>query len=133
MKLVILTPRKKFFEGEIDLLNIVTLAGEIGILPGHYPLISVVKTGSIHMKIGDKVHFFATSGGVISVEKDRTVLLLEAIERPEDIDIKRAEEAKKRAEELLKQQSGEVDVLRAQAALSRALNRIEVYQKYRDS
>jgi len=132
IRLTILTPRKKFFEGEVSLITLRTIAGEIGILPDHYPLISVVKTGSLHIKIGDKVHYFATSGGVISVEKGKLVLLLETIERPEDIDIKRAEEAKKRAEALLKQQSGEIDVLRAQAALSRALNRIEVYNKYKD-
>ncbi len=133
MKLLILTPKKKFFEGEAALLNVVTLAGEIGILPEHYPLISVVKTGSLHIKINEKLHYFATSGGVVSVESDRVVLLLETIERPEDIDIARAEEAKKRAEERLKAQSGETDVVRAQAALARALNRIEVYQKYKDT
>ncbi len=130
-KLVILTPRKKFFEGEVGLVNVTTLAGEIGILPAHHPLISVIKTGTLHVQIGDKTHYFATSGGVVSVEHDRLVLLLETIERPEDIDIKRAEEAKKRAEALLKSQSGEIDVLRAQTALARALNRIEVYTKYK--
>lgn len=131
MKLIILTPRKKFFEGEVTLVNLVTIAGEIGILPAHHPLISVIKTGILHIIIGDKTHYFATSGGVVSVDHDKLVLLLETIERPEDIDIKRAEEAKKRAEALLKSQSGEVDVRRAEAALSRALNRIEAYQKYK--
>jgi len=131
MKLVILTPRKKFFEGEVALVNLVTIAGEIGILPAHHPLISVIKTGILHIIIGDKTHYFATSGGVVSVDHDKLVLLLETIERPEDIDIKRAEEAKIRAEALLKSQSGEVDVRRAEAALSRALNRIEAYQKYK--
>jgi len=133
IRLVILTPRKKFFEGEVAMVTIKTLAGEIGILPEHYPLISVVKTGSLHIKIKDKVHYFATSGGVISVESGKLVLLLESIERPEDIDIQRAEDARERAEALLKEQSGEIDILRAQAALSRALNRIEVYNKYKDS
>ncbi|HOJ45287.1 MAG TPA: ATP synthase F1 subunit epsilon [Bacilli bacterium] len=131
MKLVILTPRKKFYEGDVALVNLVTIAGEIGILPEHHPLISVIKTGILHIIIGDKTHYFATSGGVVSIDHDKLVLLLETIERPEDIDIKRAEEAKKRAEALLKSQSGEVDVRRAEAALSRALNRIEVYQKYK--
>ena len=133
MKLVILTPRKKFYEGDVALVNLVTIAGEIGILPEHHPLISVIKTGILHIIIGDKTHYFATSGGVVSIDHDKLVLLLETIERPEDIDIKRAEEAKKRAEALLKSQSGEVDVRRAEAALSRALNRIEVYQKYKQA
>lgn len=133
MKLVILTPRKKFFEGEVSLVNLVTIAGEIGILPSHHPLISVIKTGILHIGIIDKIHYFATSGGVVSIDKDKVVLLLETIERPEEIDIARAEEARLRAEALLKSQSGEVDVRRAEAALARALNRIEVYQKYKQS
>ena len=133
MKLVILTPRKKFFEGEVSLVNLVTIAGEIGILPSHHPLISVIKTGILHIGINDKIHYFATSGGVVSIDKNKLVLLLETIERPEEIDIARAEEARLRAEALLKSQSGEVDVRRAEAALARALNRIEVYQKYKQS
>ena len=132
-KLVILTPRKKFFEGEVSLLNIITLAGETGILANHYPLISVIKTGALHFKVDQENRYFATSGGVISVQKDQTVLLLETIERPEDIDITRAQLAKQRAENLLKDLSGETDILRAEAALSRALNRIDVYHKYRAS
>ncbi len=133
MKLIIFTPRKKFFEGEVSLVNLKTIAGQIGILPRHHPLITVIKTGILHIQIGDKLHYFASSGGVASMEEEQLVLLLESIERPEDIDIKRAIEAQKRAEALLKSQSGEVDVRRAEAALARALNRIEVYEKYKTS
>jgi F-type H+-transporting ATPase subunit epsilon len=130
--LTILTPRKKFFSGKVSLLNVVTIDGEIGVMANHHPLVAVIKTGPMHIIIDDKKQYYATSGGILSVKRDEVSLLLETIEKPEDIDIERAKKAKERAESALGEHRGEVEILRAQAALLRALTRIDVYDKYRN-
>lgn len=131
LHLVILTPRTKTFEGDVELLSVPTKAGNIGILADHYPLIATIPTGVFHYVVGNVTTVFAISGGVVSVQKDKTLLLAEAMERPEDIDIERAKQAKVRAESLLASKNPEIDIERAQAALMRALNRIKTYENYR--
>jgi F-type H+-transporting ATPase subunit epsilon len=128
--LLIITPQKKVYDQQVRLLNVTTTAGQIGILAKHTPLISIVKTGPLHIVVDQKTIYFATSGGVISVQRERTVLLLDAIERAEDIDVNRAKDAMKRAEERLKAKIDKVDEARAKAALSRALNRIQVAELF---
>lgn len=130
--LVIVTPKKKYFEGPVDLLNLVTAKGQIGILARHQPLVTIVTIGPIHIKVGSKTSYFAVSNGVLSVQKDRTVLLVDAIERPGEIDLARAKAAKERALKRLELKAQELDVARAKAALARALNRIEIYEKHQD-
>jgi F-type H+-transporting ATPase subunit epsilon len=128
--LLIMTPKKKVFEGPITLLSVMTLAGQIGILAHHQPLLSIVKTGPLHIIDNNKTTYYATSGGVLTVKKDQTILLLDAIERADTIDIQRAKEALKRAEERLKSRSDKIDEMRAKTAIDRALNRIAVYEKF---
>jgi F-type H+-transporting ATPase subunit epsilon len=131
LNLLIITPRQKVFTGTVTLLSVVTTAGQIGVLANHTPLISIVKTGPLHLIIEGKTTYYATSGGVISVQKDETILLLDAIEKAEEIDITRAKDALRRAEERLKEANDKIDEARAQAALSRALNRIQVAEEHR--
>jgi F-type H+-transporting ATPase subunit epsilon len=128
--LLIMTPKKKVFEGAITLLNVMTLDGQLGILAKHQPLLSIVKTGPLHIIENNKVTYYATSGGVLTVKKDQTILLLDAIERADVIDINRAKDALKRAEDRLKSRSEKIDEMRAKAAIDRALNRIAVYEKF---
>jgi F-type H+-transporting ATPase subunit epsilon len=128
--LLIITPRKKVFEDHVDLLSVVTTAGQLGILANHTPLLTIMKTGPMHIKTNKKTIYYAVSGGVLSVQKNQTILLVDAIEQAEEIDITRAKEAMKRAEERLSDKNEKIDHARANTALTRALNRIQVAENY---
>lgn len=128
--LVILSPSSKFFEGDVDMVTVPTKLGPIGILPEHYPIISLLISGAMHIQNGSVIQYFAVSGGLISVNKEKTLILAEAIERPEDIDVARARAAKERAEALLASKDPNIDLVRAQAALQRAINRIRVAEEH---
>ncbi len=123
---LIITPKRKVFDGNVELLSVMTTAGQLGILAQHTPLLTILKTGPMHMLVDKKTTFFAVSGGVLSVQKNQTILLVDAIERADEIDVMRAKEAMKRAEERLKEKTEKIDEARAKAALARALNRIQV-------
>jgi F-type H+-transporting ATPase subunit epsilon len=123
---LIITPKRKVFDGQVELLSVMTTAGQLGILANHTPLLTILKTGPMHLIVDKKTIYFAVSGGVLSVQKNQTILLVDAIERADEIDVARAKEAMKRAEERLKEKTEKIDEARAKAALARALNRIQV-------
>ena len=129
LKVNILTPTKKVFEGEVDILNVPTPNGYLGILPHHYPLLSMISIGRLYYRKKKDLVEYAISGGVLTVEKDVVYILAEAIERKDEIDVIRAAQAKKRAEERLSHKDEKLDVARAEAALARALTRLEVAEK----
>lgn len=131
--LLIITPKQKVFDGNIELLNVVTSAGQLGILAKHTPLLSVVKTSELHLVDGKQTFYYATSGGVLSVRRDKVVLLLDTIERADQIDLQRAKDALKRAELRLKEKSEKLDETRAKSAIARALIRIQVKEKNPDN
>jgi len=128
--LLIITPRRKVFDDSVELLSVVTTAGQLGILANHTPLLTIMKTGPMHIKTNKKTIYYAVSGGVLSVQKNQTILLVDAIEQAEDIDINRAKEALKRAEDRLNEKNEKIDNVRAKTALSRALNRIQIAEDY---
>lgn len=129
--LEIVTPYKRYFSGEVEYLSLTSSKGVLGILPNHIPLICDVLICEISLKINGKVEFYSTSGGILNIKKEKTTLLLESIENKNEIDIVRAQEAKKRADERLERAKSDakIDIARAESALSRALNRIKVYSK----
>ena len=114
-KLKIITPQGIYQEVEIDQINLDTTAGQIGILAHHIPLASGVKVSQMNYIIDGKRTYFSVAAGFIYVNESQ-----------EEIDLERAQEAKRRAEERLKIQNNEIDMLRAQAALQRAITRIHV-------
>lgn len=128
--LKIISAKASIFVGQVTLLNIVTIAGQVGILANHTPLLSIVKTGEMHIIEKGKTIYYAVSGGVLSVRRDGVILLVEAIEKADDIDINRAKDSLKRAQERLNSKAEKVDEIRAKTALSRAMNRIDVFEKY---
>ena len=125
-KLKIITPQGIYQEVEIDQINLDTTAGQIGILAHHIPLASGVKVSQMNYIIDGKRTYFSVAGGFIYVNETETTLIANAIESQEEIDLERAQEAKRRAEERLKIQKDEIDMLIAQAALQRAITRIHV-------
>jgi len=124
LKLTIITPEKEFYSGEV--LDLVTENenGKIGFLPEHIAMVTVLKPSvtTFTQKDGKKLKAF-TSSGILSIKNDEINLMCDASEWPEDIDIKRAEEAGKRAQMRLKENTG-VNMNRTEIALMRSLMRI---------
>ena len=105
--------------------------GSFQILKNHAPLISTFDVGVITVKSGNEPLYFSTSGGTVEVNNNKVLVLADSIETIDQIDLDRAEEAKERAEKHLKRKKEEnVNEERAAAALRRAINRINVKEKY---
>ncbi|QIB27650.1 F0F1 ATP synthase subunit epsilon [Caloranaerobacter azorensis] len=127
--LEIVTPDRKFFEDEVEMVIVRGIEGDIGILKNHTPMVTPLSIGKIRIKKDGEIKEAAIAGGYIEITKDKTTVITDAAEWPEEIDVRRAEEAKKRAEQRLKSGKGEIDVVRAQIALKKALNRLELAKK----
>lgn len=125
-KLKIVTPKGIYKEADIEMLNLKTTAGQIGILANHIPLASAIEISEMNYIENSERKKFAISGGFVYVSEDETTIIANAIESPEEIDIRRAEEAKERAEGRLKVSPSDIDIMRAEVALRRAINRIHV-------
>lgn len=123
--LEITTPYRQFFTGEVDALVIPIEDGLYGVEPGHDPVVTLVEPGTLKYQMGGKWHTAAVSHGVAEIMPDYVILLLSAAERPEEIDLKRAEEAKRRAEEVLRQKGSMQEYHRNKLALARAVARIK--------
>ncbi len=121
--LEIITPERKFFEGEVDRVIARSISGDVAILANHIPLVTPLEISILKIKSGSDDMRAAISSGYMEVSKEKTTIIVDAAEWPDDIDLERAEAAKQRAEERLR--SGQdTDVARAEFALSRAINRI---------
>ena len=125
--LQIYTPYGKYLDRYVNELIIQTEEYVLGILPNHVPLVAKVKTGKMEIICDGEKTVYANTEGLINVTKEGVTVLVHSIERKDEIDIDRAREAKKRAEERLLRLIN-VDVDRANRALNRAKNRIDVYE-----
>lgn len=123
-KLKIVTPRGIYKETDVDMLNLRTTAGQIGILAHHLPLAAAIEISEMNYLINGERFKYAIAGGFVYVNEDETTIIANAIESPEEIDLRRAEEAKRRAEKRLEAKDG--DILRAEIALRKAITRIRV-------
>lgn len=127
MHLDIVTPERKVYSEEVDMIVTRAAGGDIGILPKHAPLVSPLGVTTVRVKKDGKEESIAVNGGFLEVRPDRVTILAETAELPGQIDLERAKAAKERAEKRL--QAGDGDLKRAEHALKRALNRINVVQK----
>ncbi|MBP2032394.1 F-type H+-transporting ATPase subunit epsilon [Clostridium algifaecis] len=127
LKLTILTPERDFYRGEVVELITESIQGSIAILPNHMPLITTLQPTAteITQKDGKKLKAF-TSTGILEVKNNELKILCDACEWPEEVDLKRAEAARNRAEERLHDKKNGIDVKRAQMSLARALARINL-------
>ena len=128
-KLKIYSPSRVFYNGEADMVELVTTEGEIGIYKGHIPLTAVVAPGVLKIHNGGEVREASLVDGFLTIDSDTIVILSEACEWPEEIDVHRAEEARIRAERRLKGGSSNVDMNRAEVALKRSLVRLNLAKK----
>ena len=125
-KLRIITPDRVFYEGTVDMIEFNTTEGEIGVLPGHIPMTVIIKPGVLTITEKDEVKEAALHSGFVEILPDRMTILAEVVEWPGEIDLERAEAAKRRAEERIKSHTPETDMARAETALMRAIARIQV-------
>jgi len=131
LNLEIITPEKPIFRDQIDAVTIPGTQGSFQILKNHAPILSSFEIGIIKVRKSDLETYYATSGGTVEVSHNKVLVLADSIEKVEDIDEDRAEQAKKRAEERLRKKHEEnIDEARAKAALNRALNRLNAVKKY---
>lgn len=126
-KLNIIEPDGVFYEGEIDMLEFNTTEGEIGVLPGHIPMTVIIKPGIVTIyETGKDEKKAAVHAGFAEILQDKVTILAEIAEWPEEIDTERAEAAYERAQERLQQKDPGTDMVRAEAALLRAMARINL-------
>ena len=123
--LEIVTPDRSLVREDVDEVELPGSEGYFGVLPGHTPLLSMLKVGELWYRIGQEKRYLAVAGGFVEVLPDRVTVLAQVGERAEDIDVARAEAAKRRAEERLANPM-DVDLDRARFSLARALVRIQV-------
>jgi F-type H+-transporting ATPase subunit epsilon len=124
------TPTRLLVSAEVDEVVAPGVEGYFGVLPGHAPFLTTLGAGEVMYRQGREENHVAVSGGFAEVTPERVIILAEAAEIPEEIDVERAERARQRAEQHLAggppEGGEEIDYARAVAALSRALARLQV-------
>jgi F-type H+-transporting ATPase subunit epsilon len=125
-QLEIVTPEKLVVKEAVDEAQIPGLDGYLGILPGHAPLITELGVGVITYRAGGTTKTLSVAWGFAEVLQDKVTILAETVERPDEIDVARAQQAKERAEQLLKSNDPELDYDRTQDDLRRAETRLKV-------
>lgn len=128
--LEVVTPERTVYAQDVDMIVVKGVAGELGILPNHIPLVTPLKIAPVKINIGNKSEYIAVNGGFMEVRKDKVVILAESAELPGEIDVDRARASKERAEQRLRAaKKDEFDFRRAELSLQRAMNRLETASK----
>jgi len=131
----IVSQDRMVFEGDAEIVIVPGSLGEMGIMPGHAPLLSTLELGVIRVKNGDLEDVFTVTGGFIEVQPDIVTIMADAAENVEDIDIKRAEEAMERASNLLEKDlpTDPDTYMKIEDALKRSSLRLKTAEQYRKS
>ncbi len=125
--LEVITPERTVLSAQVVSVSAPGVKGGFQVLFAHAPLLSALETGRVTVRMADgSALTYATSGGFLEVRDNKVLLLLETAERPQDIDVQRAEAARDRAKGRLAHRTPDLDVVRAEGALQRALNRLRV-------
>jgi F-type H+-transporting ATPase subunit epsilon len=127
---IVTAERVVYSEQEVDELIVPGIAGELGVLPLHAPLLTMIQPGVLRVVKGGEEVAMAITGGFIEVRENRVTILADAAERGEEVDVARAEEARRRAQERLAAREA-ADVALAEAALKRALMRLKAAEMVR--
>jgi F-type H+-transporting ATPase subunit epsilon len=131
LKLEVVTVERQVFADEVNSLTAPGVSGQMGILPHHAPLMTMLQPGELIIKKGTEEISMAIGGGFLEVRPDKVIVLADSAERYDEIDISRAEAARKRAEELLKHGVNKEEAAGAEASLRRSLIRLRVAEKSR--
>lgn len=125
INLQITTPDKNFYEGDVDMVIFRAETGEMGILPNHAPLVTVLDIGYVRLKDTSTEKKAIVNEGFVEVLNNEVKIFTDSAEWPENVDKERAQKAKERAERRLAQHESDIDYCRADMALKRAINRIK--------
>lgn len=129
LRFEIVTAERVVYSDDVDIVVAPGIEGQLGILPNHAPLLTMLQPGEVMVrKEGEETAIFV-SGGFLEVMQNRVTVLADVAERVEEIDIARAEEAKRRAEEGLRLRPPEMDLAAAEAALRRAMTRLKIAER----
>lgn len=126
LQLEIVTPDKVVVSQPVDYIGVPGVEGEFGVLPNHIPMLSALAVGPLYFRTGSKTEYVFVSGGFAEISGNKVTILAESAELSKDIDVTRAEAARKRAEERLAAQTETIDATRAHAALQRSVERLRV-------
>jgi F-type H+-transporting ATPase subunit epsilon len=130
--LEIVTPERQVFSEQVDSVVCPGIEGELGVLPHHAPLLTTLGVGELRIRRGGDVEYFAIAGGFLQVRPDKVVVMAETADMASEIDLEKAEEARREAERALAEGFEEpADLARARASLQRALMRIRVAERRR--
>ena len=131
LQLHIVSAERSLVNETVDEVEIPGSDGYFGVLPGHTPLLAVLGAGELWYRQGQVKHYFAIAFGFAEVQPDRVTILAEIAEKADEIDLARAESAKKRAEERLTQLTVDMDAERARISLLKSLIRLQVATRAR--
>lgn len=131
LRLEIITAERQVFADDINILVAPGIEGELGILPHHAPLMTMLQPGELLIKKDGEETYMVVTGGFLEVRPDKVIVLADTCERAEEIDVARAEEAKRRAEERLKTRPPDMEAASIEAALRRSLSRLRVAERRR--
>lgn len=130
LRVDIVTAERLVFSDDVDIVVAPGIEGQLGILPHHAPLMTTLQDGELIIRKDKEEYLLAISGGFLEVRPDRVVILADTAERVEEIDVTRAEEAKRRAKERLAQRGATgIDETQAEASLHRALTRLRIAER----
>lgn len=128
----IVSAEKEIFSGLVEMVVATGEMGELGIVPGHAPLLTILKPGEIRVTCsGGNQEIYYVSGGMLEVQAKAVTILADTVERAEDIDEAAALAAKAQAEEMLMQKKGDIDYTIAAVELAQAIAQIRAIQKVR--
>lgn len=127
LKLEIITAERQAYSDEVDIVIAPGIEGQLGILPNHAPLMTMLQPGELVVRKNGVETFLAVSGGFLEVFQNKVIILADTAERAEEIDISRAEAARQQAHQRIETRAGDLTV--AEAALRRALARIKVAER----
>jgi F-type H+-transporting ATPase subunit epsilon len=134
LTLEIVTPERALVTEQVDEVQLPGSEGYFGVLPGHTPMLATLQVGELWYRIGQDKHYMAIAFGFVEVLPERVTVLAQIAERPGDIDVARAEAARKRAEERLARSATpqtDLDFERARIAMMKSLNRLQVATRAR--
>jgi F-type H+-transporting ATPase subunit epsilon len=132
LRLEIVTPERALVTEQVDEVQLPGAEGYFGVLPGHTPLLASLHVGELWYRIGAEKHYLSIAFGFVEVQPDRVTVLAQVAERAQDIDVGRAEAARKRAEEQVARPGrADVDFERARIAMMKSIVRLQVATRAR--
>lgn len=131
LHLKIVTPERLIIDGEVDMVTLTTSEGEIGVLPHHTALMAKLMPGELEIKKGGKTDILATGDGFIQVADNTLTILTDLAVEEADIDEKKVEEAKKRAEQALEEKLSDEEYAETLAILEKSLAQLRIKRRHR--